>query len=49
MKKALIALTVVGLLLAVFAIPVLARAGEISGPGSPDGRDGTYFWYRDNK
>jgi hypothetical protein len=49
MKKALIALTVVGLLLAAFAIPVLARAGEISGPGSPDGRYGTYFWYRDNK
>jgi len=35
---------------AVIIVPmVLAPAGQISGPGSPDGSQGTYWWYRDNK
>lgn len=37
------------ILLLGLIVPVSAKAGEINGPGTADGSQGTYFWHRDNK
>lgn len=49
LKKLLLGALPITILLLGLIVPVSAKAGEINGPGTGDGSQGTYFWHRDNK